>query len=183
MKYMKMYLLSPFLLLTVVWLMGVVLPAANAGQAPKVGDTAPLIQGQDQDGKTWKLADAVGKQVVLLYFYPKDDTPGCTKEACGFRDRMTDLKKDKVEVIGVSFDSSASHQKFIAKYNLNFPLLADTDGKIAGAYGVKMTDRDMARRVSFLIGLDGKIAHVTDTPSADTHLSEMKEAVARLNGH
>jgi peroxiredoxin Q/BCP len=83
--------------------------------------------------------------------------------------------------IGVSFDSSASHQKFIAKYKLNFPLLADTDGKIADAYGVRMTDRDMARRVSFLIGLDGKIAHVTDTPSADTHLSEMKGAVEKLN--
>jgi peroxiredoxin Q/BCP len=177
---MKIYLLSPFLLLAVVWLMGVALPAAGAAQVPKVGDTAPLIQGQDQEGKAWKLADVVGKKVVLLYFYPKDDTPGCTKEACGFRDRMADLKKDKVEVIGVSFDSSASHQKFIAKYNLNFPLLADTDGKIADAYGVKMTDRDMARRVSFLIGLDGKIAHVTDAASADTHLSEMKEAVVKL---
>jgi peroxiredoxin Q/BCP len=176
---MKIYLLSPFLLLAVVWLMGVALPAAGAAQVPKVGDTAPLIQGQDQEGKAWKLADVVGKKVVLLYFYPKDDTPGCTKEACGFRDRMADLKKDKVEVIGVSFDSTASHQKFIAKYNLNFPLLADTDGKIADAYGVRMTDRDMARRVSFLIGLDGKIAHVTDTPSADTHLSEMKEAIQK----
>jgi peroxiredoxin Q/BCP len=154
---------------------------AGAGPVPKVGDTAPLIEGKDQHGKSWKLADVVGKKVVLLYFYPKDDTPGCTKEACGFRDRMAELKKDKVEVIGVSFDSSASHQKFIAKYNLNFPLLADTDGKIADAYGVRMTGRDMARRVSFLIGLDGKIAHVTDTPSADTHLSEMKEAVEKLN--
>ena len=118
--------------------------------------------------------------MVLLYFYPEDDTPGCTKEACGFCDRMAEQKKDKVEVIGVSFDSSASHQKFIAKYNLNFPLLADTDGKIADAYGVRMTVRAMARRVSFLIGLDGKIAHVTDTPSADMHLSEMEEAVAKL---
>jgi peroxiredoxin Q/BCP len=96
---------------------------------------------------------------------------------------MADLKKEKVEVIGVCFDSSASHQKFITKYNLNFPLLADTDGKIADAYGVKMTDKNMARRVSFLIGLDGKIAHVTDTPSADTHLSEMKAAVEKLNPH
>jgi len=153
---------------------------AGAGPVPKVGDTAPLIEGKDQDGKTWKLADVVGKQVMLLYFYPKDDTPGCTKEACGFRNRMADLKKEKVEVIGVSFDTAASHQKFIAKYSLNFPILADTDGKVADAYGVRITDRDMARRVSFLIGLDGKIAHVTDTPSADTHLSEMKEAVAKL---
>jgi len=91
------------------------------------------------------------------------------------------LGPSRRRVIGVSFDSSASHQKFIAKYNLNFPLLADTDGKIADAYGVRMTSRDMARRVSFLIGLDGKIAHVTNTPSADTHLSEMQEAVGKLN--
>jgi peroxiredoxin Q/BCP len=153
---------------------------ADAAETPKVGDPAPLIEGRDQDAKTWKLADVVGKKVVLLYFYPKDDTPGCTKEACGFRDRMEDLKKEKVEVIGVSFDSSDSHQKFIAKHHLNFPLLADTDGKIVGAYGVKMPDKNMARRVSFLIGLDGKIAHVTDSKDADTHLSEMKEAVEKL---
>jgi peroxiredoxin Q/BCP len=177
---MKIHSLGSLPLLAVAWLAGVPLHTAGAAPTPKTGDAAPLIEGKDQDGKTWKLADVVGKKVVLLYFYPKDDTPGCTKEACGFRDRMTDLKKDKVEVIGVSFDSPASHQKFIAKYNLNFPLLADADGKIADAYGVRMTGRDMARRVSFLIGLDGKVAHVTDTPSADTHLSEIKEAVAKL---
>ena len=148
--------------------------------APAVGDPAPLVQGKDQNGKEWKLSDVIGKKVVLLYFYPKDDTPGCTKEACGFRDRIADLKKDHVEVVGVSFDSPESHQKFISKCNLNFPLLADTDGKIADAYGVRMTGRNMARRVSFLIGLDGKIAHVTDTMNAETHLSEMKDAVEKL---
>ena len=80
----------------------------------------------------------------------------------------------------MSFDSAASHQKFIAKYSLNFPLLADTDGKIASAYGARMAGRNMARRVSFLIGLDGKIAHVTDNMSADAQLMEMKAAVAKL---
>src|SRR5256885_12713371 len=115
--------------------------AATAMAAmPKTGDQAPLIEGKDQDGKNWKLADEVGKKVVLLYFYPKDDTPGCTKEACGFRDRIADLKKDNVEVIGVSFDSAESHQKFISKFNLNFPLLVDTDGKITDAYGTKMAN-------------------------------------------
>ena len=179
--FVKTRLICPLPLLAEAWLAGVPLHTAGAAQTPKAGDAAPLVQGTDQDGKTWKLADVVGKKVVLLYFYPKDDTPGYTKEACGLRDRMADLKKDNVEVIGVSFDSTDSHQKFIAKYNLNFPLLADTDGKIADAYGVRMTGRDMARRVSFLIGLDSKIAHVNDTPSADTHLSEMKEAVEKLN--
>ena len=152
----------------------------QAAPTPKVGDKAPLIEGKDQDGKPWKLADQTGKKAVLLYFYPKDDTPGCTKEACGFRDQMSDLKKDQVEVVGVSFDSSESHQKFIAKHNLNFTLLADTDGKIAEAYGVKMEGKNMARRASFLIDKEGKIVHVTDTPSADKHLAEMKEAVGKL---
>src|SRR5215467_8083995 len=121
---------------------------AAEGKVPKAGDKAPLVEGKDQNGKDWKLADAVGKKVVLLYFYPKDDTPGCTKEACGFRDSIEALKQDNVEVIGVSFDSGESHQKFISKYNLNFPLLADTDGKIADAYGVRMNGRSMDNRVS-----------------------------------
>jgi thioredoxin-dependent peroxiredoxin len=154
--------------------------AAEAPAMPKVGDKAPLVEGKDQDGKNWNLADEIGKKVVLLYFYPKDQTPGCTKEACGFRDSIDELKQDNVEVIGVSFDSGESHLKFITKYNLNFPLIADTDGKIADTYGVRMSGRSMARRVSFLIGLDGKIVHVTDSPNAETHLSEMKAAATKL---
>lgn len=154
--------------------------AAEAGKTPKAGDKAPLVEGKDQDGKTWKLTDRAGKNAVLLYFYPKDDTPGCTKEACGFRDRVVDLKKDGVEVVGVSFDNEESHRKFREKHNLNFTLLADTDGKITDAYGVRRGESRMARRASFLIDKEGKIAHVTDTPSADTHLSEMKDAVANL---
>ena len=155
--------------------------AADATSTPKVGDKPPMVSGKDQDGKTWKLNDHIGKKIVLFYFYPKDDTPGCTKQACGLRDRMSDLQKDGVEVVGVSFDSGESHQKFIAKHNLNFTLLADTDGKIADAFGVRReAGKNIARRASFLIGLDGKLAHVTDVPSADVHLSEMKDAVAKL---
>ena len=177
---MKTFLLTIALLLS----LGLTAGAADGGKTPKMGDKAPLVEGKDQDGKTWKLTDHVGKQVVLLYFYPRDDTPGCTKQACGLRDRVGELKKEKVEVVGVSFDSSESHQKFIAKHNLNFPLLADTDGKIADAYGVRREPgKDMARRASFLIGLNGKIIHVTDVPSADVHLAEMKEAVAKLGGN
>ena len=148
---------------------------------PKVGDTAPLVQGTDQDGNVWKLSDEIGKKAVLLYFYPKDNTPGCTKEACGLRDRMGSLKTSGVDVIGVSFDSADSHKQFIAKFKLNFPLIADTDGQIADAYGARRApDKSMARRVSFLIGLDGKIAHVTDTPDASVHLSEMQAAISKL---
>lgn len=147
---------------------------------PGAGDAAPSFEGQDQDGKTVKLADRIGKKNVLLYFYPKDFTGGCTMEACGFRDRMGDLAKDNVEVIGVSFDSADSHKQFIAKYNLNFTLLADTDGKIADLYGVRTAGKNMANRVSFLIGLDGKIVHVTNTGNPDIHFNEMKDAIAGL---
>ncbi|HEY6169836.1 MAG TPA: peroxiredoxin, partial [Verrucomicrobiae bacterium] len=123
---------------------------------------------------------AFAGKIVVLYFYPKDNTPGCTKEACGLRDRMGDLKKDGVTVLGVSRDNEASHQKFIADHQLNFTLLTDVDGKITEAYGAAMTGKPLSRRVSFLIAKDGVIKHVTDTGSADVHLAEMKDAVAKL---
>ena len=154
--------------------------AADAPAMPKVGDKAPLVEGKDQDGKDWKLSDDIGKKVVLLYFYPKDDTPGCTTEACGFRDSIDALKADNVEVVGVSFDTGESHLKFISKYKLNFPLLADSDGKIADTYGVRMKGMSMANRVSFLIGLDGKIVHITNSGNPEKHLTEMKAAAAKL---
>ena len=91
----------------------------------KEGDQAPDFTAMTNEGATISLSDYKGKNVIL-YFYPRDNTPGCTKEACGLRDRMGDLKKDNVQVIGVSFDSADSHKKFIAKHNLNFPLLAAT---------------------------------------------------------
>jgi peroxiredoxin Q/BCP len=157
--------------------------ASSAQDTPtrlKVGDKAPAVAGKNEKGQTWKLEETIGQKAVLLYFYPKDDTPGCTKEACGLRDSMGDLQKNGVEVVGVSFDNEESHRKFIEKHSLNFSLLADTDGKIADAYGVRMPGKNMARRVSFLIGKDGRIAHVTDSQQADVHLSEMKEAVGKL---
>jgi peroxiredoxin Q/BCP len=153
---------------------------ATFAAIPKAGDTAPLFTGQDQDGKAFKLKSSIGKKIVLLYFYPKDNTPGCTKEACGFRDRLSELQTNNVEVIGVSFDSAESHKQFIAQYKLNFRLLSDPDGKIVDLYGVQVVGRKMARRVSFLIGLDGKIVHVTDAGNPDLHFNEMKDAIAGL---
>jgi peroxiredoxin Q/BCP len=147
----------------------------------EVGDTAPIFTAQDQDGTKWKLKDDIGRNIVLLYFYPKDNTPGCTAEACGFRDKLTDLKQKGVDVVGVSFDNADSHKQFIFKYNINFPLLVDTNGKIADAYGTRRSaGRNMDRRVSFLIALDGKIFHITDSPDAAVHLSEMQQAIAQL---
>jgi len=154
--------------------------ATTFADMPKNGDNAPSFEGTDQAGKVFKLADQVGEKIVLLYFYPKDFTGGCTKEACSFRDGFEDFATNNVEIVGVSFDSAESHLKFITQYKLPFTLLADPDGKIADAYGVRMTGRNMANRVSFLIGLDGKIVHVTDSGNPDTHLAEMKAAIAGL---
>jgi peroxiredoxin Q/BCP len=147
---------------------------------PKVGDTAPLFTGLDQDGKEFKLADHIGKKIILLYFYPKDFTGGCTKEACGFRDRTGDLQTNNVEVIGVSHDTVAQHKKFADEYKLNFTLVADPDGKIIAAYDTKMPLMSMSKRVSFLIGIDGKIVHVTNAMSPQTHFDEMKAAIDGL---
>ncbi len=168
------------LLLTLLAVTALTIPISTFADMAKAGDTAPLVTAQDQDGKDFKLADQVGKNIVLLYFYPKDFTGGCTKEACGFRDRVTELQADNVEVVGVSFDSVDSHLKFISQYKLPFTLLADTDGKIADAYGVRMEGKNMAKRVSFLIGLDGKIVHVTNTGNPEVHFSEMKAAIDGL---
>ena len=147
---------------------------------PQAGDTAPLFTGLDQDGKEFRLADLVGKKIVLLYFYPKDFTGGCTKEACGLRDRMGDLQTNNVVVVGVSHDTVDSHKKFAEEYRLNFTLVADPDGKIIAAYDVKMPIISLSKRVSFLIGLDGKIVHVTDAMNPQTHFDEMKAAIAGL---
>jgi peroxiredoxin Q/BCP len=158
-------------------------PPLFAGLPLKVGDRAPRVSGHDQDGKSWSLSSQLGKRVVLLYFYPKDDTSGCTAEACSLRDNMADFKAAGVQVVGVSFDPKSSHRQFIFKYNLNFPLLADTGGTIADAYGARIgKDKTMDRRVSFLIGLDGKILHITDSPDPALHLKEMKAAIAKLKG-
>jgi peroxiredoxin Q/BCP len=152
-----------------------------AGPPLKAGDDAPRFSGRDQDGKKWKWSDHVGKRLVFLYFYPKDDTSGCTAEACGLRDNMADLKQAGVDVVGVSFDNKRSHKDFIFKYNLDFPLLADTDGHIADAYSARLGEgKKMDRRISFLISLDGKIMHVTDSPNPAVHLKELQESLARL---
>jgi peroxiredoxin Q/BCP len=173
---MKMRILSLILMFSMFSL-------SSFADIPKAGDTAPIFTGVDQDGKAFNLADHIGKKIVLLYFYPKDFTGGCTKEACGLRDRMGDLQVDDVEVIGVSHDSVDSHKKFIEKYQLNFTLVADPDGKIISAYDVKMPVLPMSKRVSFLIGRDGKIIHVTNAMNPQIHFDEMKAAIDGLKKH
>ena len=149
----------------------------------KEGSTAPAFKTKDANGETVNLKDLRGQKVVL-YFYPKDDTPGCTKEACSFRDAFSQFKKKGIAVLGVSPDSEAKHQKFVTKYNLPFPLLADTDRSIAEAYGVWGEKKFMGRtymgvhRTTFLIDEKGKIKKIFEKVKPEDHANEVLEAFA-----
>jgi len=148
---------------------------------PKEGRVAPNFAAKDENGETVRLKDLRGQRVVL-YFYPKDDTPGCTKEACSFRDAFADFKKRDIKVLGVSKDSEASHKKFAAKYKLPFTLLADPDHSIADAYGVYGEKKFMGRtylgvkRVTFLIDEKGKVKKVFEKVKPEEHAREVLEA-------
>lgn len=148
----------------------------------KEGDPAPPFTAKTNGGGTVSLGDFAGRHVVL-YFYPKDDTPGCTKEACGFRDRFAAFKKKKVEILGVSTDPVKSHDKFVAKFELPFTLLADDDKKIVEAYGVWGEKSFMGRkykgtfRVTFLIGPDGRIKKIWPEVKAAEHAEEVLAAL------
>ena len=147
----------------------------------KEGDPAPVITSKDQNGNEISLNDYKGKTVVL-YFYPKDDTPGCTAEACDFRDNYQGLQAKGIVVLGVSVDDEKSHQKFITKHNLPFTLLADTDQKIVNDYGV-WAEKNMygkkymgTNRKTFLIDENGNLAHViakVDTKNATAQVLEL----------
>ena len=147
----------------------------------KQGDQAPDFTVTDGDGKTVRLKDFRGKKVVL-YFYPKDDTPGCTKEACAFRDSYSKFRKRGIEVFGVSLDSEKSHQKFAKKYDLPFRLLADTDRAISEDYGTYGEKKFMGRtymgnhRMTFLIDEKGKIKKIFSKVKPEEHAEEVLEA-------
>ncbi len=145
---------------------------------PKQGTKAPSFSLADQDGKTHALKDVAGKW-MLLYFYPKDDTPGCTTEACTIRDNWNGFRKLKIAVFGVSPDAVKSHKKFAEKFDLPFPLLADEEKKVVKAYGVWGKKKFMGReymgvmRTSFLIDPKGKIAKVYENVKPKDHADEV----------
>jgi len=146
----------------------------------KVGDVAPDFSVAASDGTMVRLKDYLGKGPVVFYFYPKDDTPGCTKEACSIRDDFAEFKNLNATVFGVSFDTAESHQKFVSKYKLPFVLLADTDKKIAVAYGVASEKSLWASRITFVIDAQGKIARVFPKVSPAEHSAELRQALAEL---
>ena len=149
------------------------------------GRKAPAFALTDQDGRTHRLADYAG-QPVVLYFYPKDDTPGCTQESCEFQAGLGALKKAKAVVLGVSILDEKSKSKFAAKHGLTFPLLADADHDVAERYGVWQEKARYGRkymgivRTTYLIGPDGKVARRWDKVKVDGHAAEVIEAAAAL---
>ncbi|HEX6625507.1 MAG TPA: thioredoxin-dependent thiol peroxidase [Pyrinomonadaceae bacterium] len=147
----------------------------------KEGDTAPDFTARDAEGNEVKLSDLRGQRVVL-YFYPKDDTPGCTKQACSFRDAHDVYGEQGIKVLGVSLDDEASHQKFASKYDLPFTLLADTDHTISDAYGVYGEKNYMGKtymgvsRKTFLIDEEGHVKKVFDKVNVEQHADEVLAA-------
>jgi peroxiredoxin Q/BCP len=146
--------------------------------ALKTGDKAPAFSAPNQDGKTISVGDYSGKKLVL-YFYPKDDTPGCTAEACSLRDNYSELLKQGYAIVGVSPDNEKKHQKFIAKYELPFDLLADTDNKIATDYGVWVEKSMYGRkymgiaRTTFVIDEKGHISEIIDKVDTARHANQI----------
>lgn len=150
------------------------------------GDVAPTFELPDADGQSVKLADFQGKWVVL-YFYPRDNTPGCTKEACGFRDAYAEYQSSDVVVLGVSTDDAKSHTKFATKYELPFPLLVDEGGAIAEQYGSYGLKKFMGKeymgitRSTFIIAPDGKLAKVYRKVKPEPHAQEVLKDIAELS--
>jgi peroxiredoxin Q/BCP len=147
--------------------------------ALKVGDLSPDVSAPLSDGTTFYLKDWLTRAPIVLYFYPKDNTPGCTKEACSLRDDFVAFRGLKATVVGASYDSVESHKKFIQQHNLPFPLIADTSRRVAKAFGVDGVL--FASRSTFIIGRDGKILYVNPSVNPSTHSREIRDVLSRLN--
>jgi len=153
-----------------------------AADVPKVGGSAPDFSLPDAQQQNHTLKDYSGKWLVL-YFYPKNDTPGCTKEACAFRDDLFQIEKLNAKVVGVSVDDTDSHVEFAKKYNLPFPLLSDKDGKVADSYGAlrNLGIIKIAKRYTYLIDPNGKIAKVYLSVNTSRHSQEIIDDLKKLS--
>lgn len=171
---MKMYVLT-FVLILSIFSLGLFMKGDNL----KVGDKAPDFKLQDSNGKIYSLSAYKGKNPVVIYFYPKADTPGCTKQACGIRDEWSKFEKNGIQVLGISVDSKDALKKFEQKYNLNFPLLSDESKEVCKAYGV-LNMLGFANRTTFIIDKEGKIAHIIEKVNVETHANEVLELALRL---
>ncbi|HEX6540520.1 MAG TPA: peroxiredoxin [Ktedonobacterales bacterium] len=154
---------------------------SNAGKRVAVGDRAPDFTLPDQTGKPVRLGDLLGERVVVLYFYPKDETPGCTAEACSFRDSYQVFKDAGAEVVGISTDTVESHQSFAAHHQLPFVLLSDADGALRKRYGVPTTFGLLPGRVTYVIDRDGIVRHIFSSQlQAEKHVSEAIKTIKAI---
>jgi peroxiredoxin Q/BCP len=178
-------LVSAFASLAVVSTLTAVAVAQEKPVVLKVGDDAPKFEAVDDTGESWKSEEHVGKKILVIYFYPKDMTPGCTKQACSYRDAQEQLVEDGVEVVGVSADSVESHQAFKKAEDLNFTLLADPEGKLMQAFGVKpiAPGTMIASRWTFLVDLDGKIAHKDEKVDPVKDVANIRKVVAAIKAN
>ncbi|WP_432822470.1 peroxiredoxin [Trichloromonas sp.] len=149
----------------------------------QVGDPAPDFSASDPQGQPLGLADFIGKKALVLFFYPADESPVCTREACAFRDAYQDFVAAGAEVIGVSGDSAASHQKFAEHHRLPFRLISDKDGKLRKAFGVPKTLGLLPGRVSYLIDRQGTVRHLFNSQlNGEKHVTEALEVLRKLDG-
>ncbi len=145
----------------------------------KENDPAPNFTLEDADGNSYTLSEYKGKSPVVIYFYPKAGTPGCTSQACGIRDDYNKFQENNIVVLGISVDSKESIKEFENEYSLNFPLLSDADKKVAEAYGV-LNDFGMASRITFIVDKKGDIAKIIRDVDVDTHSKDVFEIVSEL---
>ena len=171
---------------------------ASTATAVDVGDAAPKFEAPDDTGSMWKSSEHVGKKILVVYFYPADMTGGCTAQACGYRDKMEQFSADGVQVVGVSGDSVKNHQVFKKAHQLNFPLLADSDGSVAKAFGVPVAlgERSVtklfegketnllrtatAKRWTFVIDRDGKVVHKDASVKARQDPAKVEAVIAKI---
>lgn len=144
-----------------------------------VGNSAPGFTLEDSEGNTYSLLDYKGKNPVIIYFYPKANTPGCTKQACGIRDSFSKFKENDIIIFGISVDSKTSIKEFIKDYNLNFPLLSDEKKEVSKAYGVLNTI-GLDSRITFIINKQGKIANILKDVDVETHADEVFNLAVKL---
>jgi thioredoxin-dependent peroxiredoxin len=146
----------------------------------KTGMAAPDFTLHDASGRSYKLSSYKGKMPVVVYFYPKAGTTGCTKEACGIRDDWSQFRKNKVQVLGISIDGKEDIKKFVKDYSLNFPLLSDADKKVSKKYGV-FNEKGFDNRITFIVDKKGIIANIINVSDIDGHAAKVLEIASKLN--
>ena len=174
-----MKLFSMFLLSVIVASFIIFQSCGGNADNLSVGNSAPGFTLEDSEGNTYSLLDYKGKNPVVIYFYPKANTPGCTKQACGIRDSFSKFEENDIVIFGISVDSKASIKEFIKDYDLNFPLLSDEKKEVSKAYGVLNTI-GLDSRITFIIDKQGKIANILKDVDVETHADEVFNLAVKL---